>query len=74
MTETQKTLAPAIGHLNTSAQELRQFRAVLDSVTHTLDEDLHEQMQATADEATKLIARLGRMQESFRSACLKGSK
>lgn len=74
MTDTQKTLAPAMGHLNTSAHELRQFRSVLDAETHKLDEDLHEQMQDAADEATKLLTRLGRMQEKFRSACLKGSK
>lgn len=71
MNETLKILTPAMGNLNQSASELRQFRAELDRETHKLPEGDRPAMQAASDEATKLITRITKLQESFRAACLK---
>lgn len=62
-----ETLKPITDRLNLSASELVRFRADLDTVADKLPTELHEPCVGMSDEATKLIVRFKKLQETMRT-------
>lgn len=72
--EVLKATETAMVCLNACSNSARQFRSEIDRTTCLLPEAVQPGLQEVSDEISKIIVRLVKLQETTRTACLKGSK
>ena len=60
--------------INASGHECRVARSIIDGASFTAADVDQPALKDASDELSKIIVRINKVAESFRSACVKGSK